>query len=105
MSIAPRVVSVRSLPAGGWGSPKAPAIYRAEFSPKRGGWVWRLEEKALRGRFQDKRHQYREWGVYGSQKAARWADEEAEKRGLRVMVGARHNDKLTPKQVALLGLS
>jgi plasmid stabilization system protein ParE len=105
MSIVPRVVSVRSLPAGGWGSPKAPAIYRAEYSTTRGAWVWRLEEKALRGRFRDKRHQYRELGVYGAQKAARWADEEAEKRGLRVLAGARHNDKLTPKQVALLGLS
>jgi hypothetical protein len=47
----------------------------------------------------------RELGVYGAQKAARWADEEAEKRGLRVLADARHNAKLTPKQVALLGLS
>jgi hypothetical protein len=105
MSVAPRVVSVRSLPAGGFGVPKAPAIYRAEYSEKRGFWVWRLEEKALQGRFLDKGGQPRELGVYGAQKAARWADEEAEKRGLRVLAGARHNDKLTPKQVALLGLS
>jgi hypothetical protein len=105
MSVVPCVVSVRFLPAGGWGSPKAPAIYRAEYSEKRGCWVWRLEEKALRGRFWDRSHQYRELGVYGAQKAARWADEEAKKRGLRFMAGARHNDKLTPKQVALLGLS
>jgi len=105
MSVAPRVVSVRSLPAGGFGSPKAPAVYRAEYSPKRGAWVWRLEEKALRGRFRDRGQKMRELGVYGSQKAARWADEEAQKRGLRVMAGARHNNKLTPKQVALLGLS
>ena len=77
-----RIVSARTIPSGsGFGSPIAPAVYRAAQRAD-GAWTWRKEPGHLLGSMYGRDGRRREVGVYSATKAERLGEEIAESLGL-----------------------
>ncbi len=98
MTTPKAVISVRMIPAGGgFGTPKAPAVY-VPAQTKDGRWVWRLSERNLLGTVWGKNGRLRERGVYSTAKAERMAAEIGEARGLPEW-DAAHNRPLRADEI------
>ena len=99
-----RIVSARTIPSGsGFGSPIAPAVYRAAQRAD-GTWTWRKEAGHLLGHMYGRDGRRREVGVYSAAKAERLGEEIAESMGLEFRPHVRQGSVVLLADLRAAGL-
>lgn len=99
-----RVISTRTIPSGsGFGSPIAPAVYRAA-QRQDGTWTWRKEPGHLLGHMYGRDGRRREVGVYSAAKAERIGEGLAESMGLEFRPHIRQGSPVSAADLRAAGL-